>query len=84
MANGPESSLVLLHVTLHSPAARSLFHRDLVLIAPVLKMRLLKTLAFASGVVALATGPVQPLADQQTVQGDASLKPEDAVVASPE
>ncbi|KAG6109145.1 hypothetical protein E4U13_006090 [Claviceps humidiphila] len=47
-------------------------------------MRLLKALAFASGVVALATGPVQPLADQQTVQGDASLNPEGAVVASQE
>ncbi|KAG5953464.1 hypothetical protein E4U58_000389 [Claviceps cyperi] len=47
-------------------------------------MRLLNALAFASGVVALATGPVQPLADQQSVQGDTSLNPENAVVASPE
>ncbi|KAG5913265.1 hypothetical protein E4U61_007146 [Claviceps capensis] len=45
-------------------------------------MRLLTTLACASGVLALATGPVQPLADQQTVQVDASIKPENAVVAA--
>ncbi|KAG6055444.1 hypothetical protein E4U32_006277 [Claviceps aff. humidiphila group G2b] len=46
-------------------------------------MRLLNALAFASGVLALAIGPVQPLADQQTVQGDAtdaSLNLENAVV----
>ncbi|KAG6280628.1 hypothetical protein E4U46_000504 [Claviceps purpurea] len=47
-------------------------------------MRLLTALAFASGVSALATGPVQPLADQQTVQVDASINPENAVVAAPE
>ncbi|KAG5938162.1 hypothetical protein E4U59_003976 [Claviceps monticola] len=45
-------------------------------------MRLLTTLACASGVLALATGPVQPLADQQTVQIDASINPENAVVAA--
>ncbi|KAG6099470.1 hypothetical protein E4U14_007293 [Claviceps sp. LM454 group G7] len=44
-------------------------------------MRLLNALVFVSGVVALATGPVQPLADQQTVQSDASLNSENAVVA---
>ncbi|KAG6099735.1 hypothetical protein E4U30_001745 [Claviceps sp. LM220 group G6] len=43
-------------------------------------MRLLTALAFASGVLALVTGPVQPLADQQTVQDDASLNLENAVV----
>ncbi|KAG6107935.1 hypothetical protein E4U13_006737 [Claviceps humidiphila] len=42
-------------------------------------MRLLTALAFASGVLALATGPVQPLADRQTVQDDASLDPDNAV-----
>ncbi|KAG5936131.1 hypothetical protein E4U60_002753 [Claviceps pazoutovae] len=47
-------------------------------------MRLLTTLACASGVLALATGPVQPLADKQTVQVDASINPENAVVAAPE
>ncbi|KAG6054804.1 hypothetical protein E4U32_006686 [Claviceps aff. humidiphila group G2b] len=48
-------------------------------------MRLLNALAFASGVVALATGPIQPLADQQTVQGDASPNnPENAVIAASE
>ncbi|KAG6221165.1 hypothetical protein E4U25_000254 [Claviceps purpurea] len=60
------------------------FHCDLAFIAPVVKMRLLTALAFASGVSALATGPVQPLADQQTVQVDASINPENAVVAAPE
>lgn len=43
-------------------------------------MRLLTALAFTSGVSALATGPVQILADQQTVQDDASLDPKNAVV----
>ncbi|KAG6104005.1 hypothetical protein E4U13_000253 [Claviceps humidiphila] len=47
-------------------------------------MRLLTALAFASGVVALATGPVQPPTDQQTVQGDASLNLDNAVVAASE
>ncbi|KAG5967438.1 hypothetical protein E4U56_000892 [Claviceps arundinis] len=47
-------------------------------------MRLLTALAFASGVVALATGPVQPPTDQQTVQDDASLNLENAVVAASE
>ncbi|KAG6092567.1 hypothetical protein E4U30_001744 [Claviceps sp. LM220 group G6] len=45
-------------------------------------MRLLNALTFASGIVALATGPVQPRTDQQTVQGDASLNPENAVIAA--
>ncbi|KAG6043992.1 hypothetical protein E4U17_000722 [Claviceps sp. LM77 group G4] len=40
-------------------------------------MRLLNALAFASGVLSLATGPVQPLAD-------VSLNSENAVVAAPE
>ncbi|KAG6018802.1 hypothetical protein E4U40_007743 [Claviceps sp. LM458 group G5] len=40
-------------------------------------MRLLTALVFASGVLSLATGPVQPLAD-------ASLNPENAVVAAPD
>ncbi|KAG6113283.1 hypothetical protein E4U14_001760 [Claviceps sp. LM454 group G7] len=47
-------------------------------------MRLLNALAFASGVFALATGPVQPLADQHTVQGDASLDLENAVAPASE
>ncbi|KAG6138238.1 hypothetical protein E4U35_000693 [Claviceps purpurea] len=47
-------------------------------------MRLLTALTFASGALALATGPVQRPADQQTVQGDALLNPENAVLAIPE
>ncbi|KAG6113282.1 hypothetical protein E4U14_001759 [Claviceps sp. LM454 group G7] len=47
-------------------------------------MRLLNALTFASGIVALATGPVQPRTDQQTVQGDASLNPEYSIIAAPE
>ncbi|KAG5934971.1 hypothetical protein E4U60_003430 [Claviceps pazoutovae] len=47
-------------------------------------MRFLTALTFASGALALATGPVQRPADQQTVQGDASLNPENAVLATPE
>ncbi|KAG6311349.1 hypothetical protein E4U22_002713 [Claviceps purpurea] len=47
-------------------------------------MRFLTALTFASGALALATGPVQHPADQQTVQGDTSLNPENAVLATPE
>ncbi|KAG6054095.1 hypothetical protein E4U17_004069 [Claviceps sp. LM77 group G4] len=47
-------------------------------------MRLLTALAFASGALALATGPVQHSAGQQEVQGDASFNPEDAALAVPE
>ncbi|KAG6092573.1 hypothetical protein E4U14_000592 [Claviceps sp. LM454 group G7] len=47
-------------------------------------MRLLTALAFASGALALATGPVQHPAVQQDVQGDASFNPEDAALAAPE
>ncbi|KAG6160813.1 hypothetical protein E4U22_001600 [Claviceps purpurea] len=43
-------------------------------------MRLLTALAFASGVLALATGPVQHPAGQQEVQGVASFNSEDAAV----
>ncbi|KAG6116254.1 hypothetical protein E4U13_002010 [Claviceps humidiphila] len=45
-------------------------------------MRLLTTLALASGALALATGPVQPPADQQTVEGDALLNPDNAVLVT--
>ncbi|KAG6066602.1 hypothetical protein E4U32_005665 [Claviceps aff. humidiphila group G2b] len=47
-------------------------------------MRLLTTLAFASGALALATGPVQHPADQRTVEGDALLNAENAVLVTPE
>ncbi|KAG6317628.1 hypothetical protein E4U44_008544 [Claviceps purpurea] len=47
-------------------------------------MRLLTALTFASAALALATGPVQRPADQPTVQGDALLNPENAVLATPE
>ncbi|KAG5946751.1 hypothetical protein E4U59_003105 [Claviceps monticola] len=47
-------------------------------------MRLLTALAFASGVLALATGPVQHPAGQQEVQGVASFNPEDAALVVPE
>ncbi|KAG6066601.1 hypothetical protein E4U32_005664 [Claviceps aff. humidiphila group G2b] len=45
-------------------------------------MRLLTALALASGALALATGPVQHPADHQTVEGDALLNPENAVLAT--
>ncbi|KAG6293017.1 hypothetical protein E4U09_003162 [Claviceps aff. purpurea] len=47
-------------------------------------MRLLTALTFASGALALATGLVHDPADQQTVQGDVLLNPENAVLATPE
>ncbi|KAG5950797.1 hypothetical protein E4U58_001412 [Claviceps cyperi] len=47
-------------------------------------MRFLPVFALASGALALATGPVQQTADQQTVQGDELLNPENAVLATPE
>ncbi|KAG5936094.1 hypothetical protein E4U60_002800 [Claviceps pazoutovae] len=47
-------------------------------------MRLLTALAFASGVLALATGPVQHPAGQQEVQGVASFNPGDAALVVPE
>ncbi|KAG6124602.1 hypothetical protein E4U12_008061 [Claviceps purpurea] len=59
-------------------------YRDLASSASVTKMRLLTALTFASGALALATGPVHDPADQQTVQGDALLNPENAVLATPE
>ncbi|KAG6091222.1 hypothetical protein E4U30_007399, partial [Claviceps sp. LM220 group G6] len=44
-------------------------------------MRLLTTLAFVSAALALVTGPpVQRPSDQQTVQGDTLLYPENAVL----
>ncbi|KAG5919630.1 hypothetical protein E4U61_000725 [Claviceps capensis] len=46
-------------------------------------MRFLTALTFASGALALATGPVQHPADQQTVQGDALLNPDNAVLTTP-
>ncbi|KAG5928294.1 hypothetical protein E4U60_007812 [Claviceps pazoutovae] len=46
-------------------------------------MRFLTALTFASGALALATGPIQHPADQQTVQGDALLSPENAVLTTP-
>ncbi|KAG5974401.1 hypothetical protein E4U56_004728 [Claviceps arundinis] len=45
-------------------------------------MRLLTTLALASGALALATGPVQHPADHQTVESHALLNPENAVLAT--
>ncbi|KAG5931790.1 hypothetical protein E4U59_007907 [Claviceps monticola] len=46
-------------------------------------MRFLTALTFASGALALATGPVQHPADQQTVQGDALLNPGNSVLTTP-
>ncbi|KAG5974400.1 hypothetical protein E4U56_004727 [Claviceps arundinis] len=45
-------------------------------------MRFLTVLALASGAFALATGPVQHPADQQTVEGDALLNPDNAVLVT--
>ncbi|KAG5939244.1 hypothetical protein E4U59_003249 [Claviceps monticola] len=47
-------------------------------------MRLLTLLTFASGALALATGPVHRPADQRAVYDDASLKLEKAVLADQE
>ncbi|KAG6300190.1 hypothetical protein E4U09_007330 [Claviceps aff. purpurea] len=47
-------------------------------------MRLLTLLTFASGALALATGPVHRPADQQAVDDDASLNLEKAVLADHE
>ncbi|KAG5931354.1 hypothetical protein E4U59_000401 [Claviceps monticola] len=47
-------------------------------------MRLLTLLTFACGALALATGPVHRPADQQAVDGDASLHLEKAVLADQE
>ncbi|KAG6163053.1 hypothetical protein E4U11_002170 [Claviceps purpurea] len=47
-------------------------------------MRLLTLLTFACGALALATGPVHRPADQQAVDGDASLNLEKAVLADQE
>ncbi|CCE27245.1 uncharacterized protein CPUR_00717 [Claviceps purpurea 20.1] len=47
-------------------------------------MRLLTLLTFASGALALATGPVHRPADQQAVDDDASLSLEKAVLADHE
>ncbi|KAG6084503.1 hypothetical protein E4U16_001632 [Claviceps sp. LM84 group G4] len=48
-------------------------------------MRLHTTLAFVSGALALATGPlVQHPSDQQTVQGDTSFNAEDTVLVTSE
>ncbi|KAG6284267.1 hypothetical protein E4U45_001100, partial [Claviceps purpurea] len=47
-------------------------------------MRLLTLLTFASGALALATGPVHRPADQQAVDGGASLSLEKAVLADHE
>ncbi|KAG5960541.1 hypothetical protein E4U56_004327 [Claviceps arundinis] len=47
-------------------------------------MRLLTLLTFVSGALALATGPVHRPADQQAVDADASLNPENAVLVDHE
>ncbi|KAG5956690.1 hypothetical protein E4U56_006436 [Claviceps arundinis] len=47
-------------------------------------MRLLTLLPFACGALALATGPVRRPADQQAVDGDASLNLEKAVLSDHE
>ncbi|KAG6119688.1 hypothetical protein E4U14_004989 [Claviceps sp. LM454 group G7] len=47
-------------------------------------MRLLTLLTFVSGALALATGPAHRPADQQTVDANASLNPENPILADHE
>ncbi|KAG5956689.1 hypothetical protein E4U56_006435 [Claviceps arundinis] len=53
-------------------------------IDPIIKMRLLTLLPFACGALALATGPVRRPADQQAVDGDATVSLQNAVLADHE